>query len=122
MTERDFWLYLNSALTRGREALISGTVDTSDPQERQMCNFITGHSFLPEGYDKIPLDKIMGMGLLLISKAANRRTKEAIMILLAHHPAEEALLALKAYNAKADRGLEIYAQMALDECEMWNGG
>lgn len=79
-----------------------------------------GHALLPKDYDKIPIDKIVEMGELLLSKHAKIPTKEAILILLAHHPSKEALGALKTYNKQPDEELKYFAQFALDECEMWN--
>ena len=61
------------------------------------------------------------MGELLFNKKVNPKTKEAIMVILAHISSKVALSILKRYNAMLDRGLEIFAQIALDECEMWNG-
>jgi len=41
-------------------------------------------------------------------------------MLLAHQPSEIALTILAKYCLAPDRGLEYFAQMALDECAMWN--
>lgn len=60
------------------------------------------------------------MGELLFDKKANSKTKEAIMVILAHIPSKTALSILKRYNSMPDKELSIFAQIALDECEMWN--
>jgi len=44
------------------------------------------------------------------------------MIILAHHGSDAALDTLRVYNVKPDKGLEIFARMALDECEGWHNG
>lgn len=75
---------------------------------------------MPRDYDKIQIEKIVEMGQLLQSKDAAIPTKQAILILLAHHPSKEALGALRVYNKHPCEELKYFAQLALDECEMWN--
>ena len=41
-------------------------------------------------------------------------------MILAHHVSREALNILKAYNKCPDVELAIFAELALQECEMWN--
>ena len=120
MTEKEFWLFLEDALERGRESQISFTRDSDIPELREQGRYIGGHSLLPKDYDKISKDKIVEMGELLLGRKVKRSTKEAVMMILAHHGSDEALKALKKYNKKPDKGLEIYAELALQECEMWN--
>lgn len=126
MTEKEFWLFLNGALARGR-AMVTSEVMACEPIEgperpadRQAGRFLAGHAFLPEDCEKIPAGKIAEMEGLLLREGVSFHTKEAIMILLAHHPSNEALRILKIYNSNPDKELEFFAQMALDECEMWN--
>jgi len=121
MTEKDFWLFLSNAQSKGRVSQISGVTDACDnSQIKRAGKYIGGHSILPEGYDKIPTGKILEMGELLLYGKAAIPTKEAILILLAHHPTKEALGILKQYSILPDSELELFAQFALDECEMWN--
>ena len=42
------------------------------------------------------------------------------MMLLAHQPSETALVFLAKYCLVVDKGLEFFAEMALEECAMWN--
>jgi len=63
---------------------------------------------------------ILKMGELLLYGKASIPTKEAILMILAHHPTKEALCILKQYTLSPDAGLELFTQFALDECEMWN--
>jgi len=120
MTEKDFWIFLKNALSEGRIAQISGITDCADPQLKETGRFINSHSFLPKDYDKIPTAEITNMGRLLFSEMISISTKEVILILLAHHPSQEALDILKIYNKQPDEGLKFFAQLALEECEMWN--
>ena len=126
MTEKDFWLFLNGQLTQGRAMVASGTIDCMDPvlagnpELVETGRFLGGHSLLPDNVDKVAVGKIKEIGGLLLGGRASLSTKEAIMMFLAHHPSKEALDILKAYNAYPDRELKVFAEMAQDECEMWN--
>ncbi len=120
MTEKDFWVFLNSKLVRGKVEQMSAVMYSDDPQVREAGKYIGAHSFLPKGYDKISVTEIIDMGRLLLGGMASISTKEAIMVLLAHIPAKETLNILKMYNRLPDAELKLFAQMALDECEMWN--
>lgn len=51
-----------------------------------------------------------------------RKTKEAIMVILANQERKEALDILQRYNKMPDSGLEVFAEMALDECVGWSNG
>ena len=73
-----------------------------------------------KGCDKIPKSIIADMGKLLLENNVSFQTKETIMMTLAHHVSDEALSALKEYNKNPDKELRIFAELALDECEMWN--
>ena len=120
MTEKDFWGFLNGKLAQGRVEQMSAVMYSDDPQVREAGKYIGAHSFLPKEYDKVSLKEIADMGSLLLSGMASISTKEAILVLLAHIPSKEALSILKAYNRLPDAELRLFAQMALDECEMWN--
>lgn len=120
MTEKGFWEFLNAALAKGRIPMVSGRIDTDNPTIQAGSEFLGGHALLPEGYEKIPVVKIVEMGKLLLEDGVKLRTKEATMMILAHHGCNEALLALKRYNESPEPELRIFAEMALDECEMWN--
>lgn len=121
MTEREFWQFLERLWKEnGRVSQVSGVIDSVDPVLQSHGQYIGGHALLPNGYDKIPEEQIIKIGKLLFDRDANPRTKEAIMIILAHMPSKIALNILKKYNKAPDRGLEIFAQIALDECKMWN--
>ena len=123
MTEAQFWRFLeNLWRRRGREAMMAGMVDDPDSQVQAASHYIMSHTLLPRDYDKIPVDTVAGMGRLLLKKGIQRKTREAIMMLLAHHGSNEALEALAIYNMRPNNGLEVFARMALEECEGWHNG
>ncbi|MBU1147356.1 MAG: hypothetical protein KKD11_03300 [Candidatus Omnitrophica bacterium] len=121
MTEKEFWQFMERSWNeKGRAAQISGGIDSADPALQAHGQHISGHALLPNGYDEMSDEKILRIGELLFDRKANPRTKEAIMVILAHIPSKVALSILREYNARPDKGLEIFAEIALDECEMWN--
>jgi hypothetical protein len=121
MDEREFWLFMKGAWGKGRVPMVSGaSLEVESPGLQSAGEYMGGHAILPEGYDKIPREVIVDMGTLLLKDGVRISTKEAIMMVLAHHGSDEALRALKGYKRKTDPGLEIYAELALQECEMWN--
>lgn len=123
MTETQFWGFLeNLWRTKGREAMMAGMIDNPDPQVQAVGHYIMSHALLPRDYDKIPVEAVASMGRLLPEKDIQHRTREAIMMILAHHGSGEALGALRRYNMRPNKGLEVFAGMALDECENWNNG
>ncbi|MFH0762485.1 MAG: hypothetical protein V1925_01175 [Candidatus Omnitrophota bacterium] len=117
MTEREFWGFLEKRLEGGRAQQVIGVISGINPQAQA---YLEGHVLLPKDYDKLCAEEILKMGNLLLQKDTGRKAKETIMMILAHQPSEIALTLLARYNLCADRGLEIFAQMALEECTMWN--
>ena len=121
MTENEFWQFLERSWKKnGRVPQMSGVIDSADTVLQSHGQYIGGHALLPNGYEKISDGQILKMGELLFDKKANPKTKKAIMVILAHISSKAALSILERYNTMPDRGLEIFAQIALDECEMWN--
>ena len=120
MTEQEFWNFLTRAWEKGRVSQISGVIDSSDPKMQVAGEYIGGHALLPRDYDEISEQDISKMSKLLFDKKVRHKTKEAVMMILAHRESEGALTALRNYNIHPDKGLEIFAELALSECEMWN--
>jgi len=120
MTEKSFWVFMESSWKKGRVQQVSGVIDSDDEAVKEAGRFIESHSLLPEGYDKIAPSIISDMSMLLFNKLCSIPAKEAILIILAHHPSKEALTALRYYNRVPDEELSVFAEFALDECEMWN--
>ena len=123
MLETQFWRFLeNIWKTNGRETMTAGMVDSPDPKIQAMGHYIMSHALLPKDCDKIPFEAVIAMARLLIQKGIQRKTREAIMIILAHHGSEEALEALRMYNMRPNKGLKVFSEMALDECRGWSNG
>jgi len=122
MTEQEFWIFLKQAMERGREPMLASHIDTADPELQKMGEYIMGHSYLPKDYDKIGKGVITEMGRLLMDLRVRHKTKEAVMMILAHNGSDEALDILRTYNRIPDKGLEVFSMLALQECRMWNEG
>lgn len=121
MTEHEFRIFYEGLRKIGRVSQVSGAIDCDDPEANAAGSYIRSHALLPQDYDRIPNDKIIGMGNLLFRPEASRESKESALIILAHQSSETALTILAKYNLRPDKGLEIFAEMALEECAMWNG-
>jgi len=118
MTEKEFWSFLEGLWEKGRAAQFIGSVDTElvDPA---LTNYLSGHKLLPKDC-RLSQETIVKLGNLLFDKNISLKTKEAIIILLAHQPSEIALTILAKYNLAPDAGLKFFAELALEECAMWN--
>ena len=57
---------------------------------------------------------------LLFSEKVRRKTKEAVLMILAHQGSKRVLATLEKYSQNPDRRLKVFSQLALNECEMWN--
>jgi hypothetical protein len=120
MTEIEFWAYLNMLLSQGRMDMRMGRVDCEKLGLNEAEMFISSHMLLPKGYENLSLDNIQRMGMLLFRSGVQLRTKQAVLIILAHHPSKVALAILEKFSLSPDRGLRIFSELALDECRMWN--
>jgi hypothetical protein len=120
MSELEFWTFLNSLLSKGRMDMRAGSIDCESLKLNEVEMFISGHAFLPKGYESISRAAIRAMGELLFRPGVQLRSKHAVLILLAHHPSQDALAILEKFNASADKSLRIFSELALDECRMWN--
>lgn len=120
MTEKEFLKFLEMKLKIARVPQLSGYADSFDPAIQNAGKYMGGHSVLFEGHEALPIRIIVEMGQLLLSRNVSLQTKEALLMILAHHPSREALNALTLYNGNPDKQLRYFAELALDECEMWN--
>lgn len=120
MTEKEFWMFLNKSLARGRVPQVSGYMDSDNKLVQSAGQYFGGHSVLFEGHDKLAKDIVVEIGELILVPEVALQAKEAALMILAHHPSKEALRALTEYNKNPDKGLEYTAQFALQECEWWN--
>ena len=71
--------------------------------------------------DRLPKEKVVQMGELLLQEVISPRAQTTIMMTLAHQQcSKEALKYLKAYNQmQNDEGMRIFTQFAVEECG-WN--
>ena len=120
MTEKEFLDFLEMKLKIGRVPQFSGYADSFDPAIQSAGKYIGGHSVLFEGHQALPIGMVIEMGRLLINRNVSLQTKEALLMILAHHPSKEALNALTLYNDNPDEQLRYFAELAFNECEMWN--
>ena len=120
MTEKEFLDFLEKRLRVARVPQLSGYVDSADSAIQNEEKYIGGHSILFEGHQELPTKIVIEMGRLLLNRHVLLQTKEALLVILAHHPSIEALNALSLYNVIPDEGLRYFARIALDECEIWN--
>lgn len=120
MTEREFWIFLEDALAKGRISQVSGCIDSDNIVIQKTGEYLNGHSVLFKGHDKIPISMVHDLGELILKCSTTLKAKEAILIILAHHSTKAALEALIMYNKNPDEPLKYIAQLALEECEWWN--
>jgi hypothetical protein len=120
MTESEFWDFLNEQRAEGANNIWAASIQKNTSSSFPASEYLTGHALLPKNYEKIPEAEIVKMGALLFRKDVKNKTKEAVLMLLAHSPLNSALSILREYNKNPDEKLWIFSQMALDECEMWN--
>lgn len=117
MDEKGFWAFLENLWQKGRAQQIICTTDGIGIPEQ---SYLQGHALLPKEYNEFSDSDIVKMGRLLFEEQVKLKTKEAVMLILAHQPSEVALTILTKYNFNPDKGMEFFAQMALEECAMWN--
>jgi hypothetical protein len=120
MTEAEFWDFLNQQRTAYPSKMYMAGAQINDMENSQAVDYLTGHALLPKNYDKIPLSRVSEIGQLLFRKNVTSKTKEAVLILLAHIPDKIALTILTKYSNNPDKELQIFSEMALEECEYWN--
>ncbi len=121
MTENGFWNLLAQKRQGGLVDAVVGRRMTEDGGMGQMGDYMEGHAGLPKDYDKLSQEEIIGMGKLLFQKDVIRKTKEMILLFLAHQDSMDALFFLREYNKRPEKNLSIFAEMALSESLMWNG-
>ncbi len=93
MTEQEFWSFFKKSCEEGKGKQDNGRISEED---------------------------IVKIGSLLFKEGVKHKTKEIIIMTLAHQPSEVALTILTKYNLRPDPGLGVFAQFALEECAWWN--
>ena len=117
MTEKEFWGFLEQ---RGKMDMISGSIVTGDIAVDSVGEFMAAHALLPKDYDNLTEENIQDIGGILFQENIQKRTKEAVLILLAHQVSELALAILTRYNLRPDKEIFSFAKLALDESLIWN--
>ncbi|MDO8535941.1 MAG: hypothetical protein Q7S30_02905 [Candidatus Omnitrophota bacterium] len=120
MTEKEFLYFLKMKLEREKMPQSSGYVSSSDREIKNLGKYAEGHSVLFKGHQMLSTKMITEMGHLLLKQHVGLQTKEALLVILAHHPSSEALSALSLYSVDPDEDLRYFARIALDECGIWN--
>ncbi len=121
MTEKIFWRFLQGARERGRCPMVAAApISAAGPGPRAAAAYLEGHGVLPEGHRALPARLIAEMGELLLQPGILSGTREAVMMLLAHHGSNEALNALRKYGERAGPDMKFFCELATQECEMWN--
>lgn len=115
----EFYEFIRQCYSQNKPPMLIGTRDTDNTMLRKNAEYLSAHTFLPVDHDKIPVDKILLMGKGLLSRNTAIEIKKTILIILAHHSSREALFAIKTYLRDPDEDLRIFAEIALDECHMW---
>ncbi|MCK9432608.1 MAG: hypothetical protein M0R00_06590 [Candidatus Omnitrophica bacterium] len=118
MTEEGFWKFLEG---RGKADMVLYSTETGDPDIDAAGEFIRGHALLPEDYNNLTERELEEMGELLFREKVKQKTKEAVLILLAHQVSDTALTILTKFNMRPDKPLVYFARLALEESLMWNG-
>jgi hypothetical protein len=117
MIEKEFWRFLEK---RGKTDMMSVSITTGDAAMNAVAGFVSGHALLPKDYDNLTEEEIVAIGELLFQMNIGQRTKEAILILLAHQVSDIALTILTRFNLNPDKALMYFARFALDESLIWN--
>jgi len=120
MNENEFWNFLKEKREKGTARIAAGSLGFEKRLDRGLGEYMVGHALLPEDYDKLSQGTVMAIGKLLFRDEVKTRTKEAVLILLAHQTTKDAVFILEEYNKRPDRGLEIFSELALQECLWWN--
>jgi hypothetical protein len=117
MTEQEFWVFLER---RGKIQMLSRNIAIDDHEIDTAAGFINCHALLPKDYDNVSEEEIVNLGDLLFQNNLKQKTKEAILILLAHQVSDMAMAILTKFNLMPDEGLKVFARFALEESLIWN--
>lgn len=121
MTEKEFWVFLKESVNaNGRMDMVSGCTDVNNRHVAKNGDYLSGHSVLFNGHDRIPKNTVTDIGNLLFELTVSIKAKETILMILAHHPTKNALKILRRYNKNPDKELRCFAEIALWECGVWN--
>lgn len=117
LNPEEFRYMLDLAQAGGRTAFISFTDDPNSPEAIATKDYIDSHHLLPENYEDTPVEEIEEKGQKLLDPSTSISDKRSIIMLLAHLGVYESYKVIKAYKENPDPGLEVWAEMAFNECK-----
>lgn len=113
----EFQYMLDLAQASGRTAFISIVEDPDSPEAQSIKDYIDSHRLLPKNYEDTPVEEIEEKGQKLFDSSTSIKEKKSIIMLLAHLGVYESYKYVKAYRDNPDPELQIWANMAFDECK-----
>lgn len=116
----EFKFMLDIAQSKGLTAFITYVDDPNTPEAREMREYIDSHYLLPKNYGDTPVEEIVERGEKLLNVSTSIAEKKSIIMLLAHLGVYESYKYLKAYGENPDAELQVWADMALDECKTFS--
>ena len=111
---------LDIAQSKGLTAFVTFVDDPNTPEARAMREYIDNHYLLPKNYEDTPVEEIAEKGEKLLDSSTSIEEKKSIIMLLAHLGVYESYKYLKAYHKNPDPELQVWADMALDECRTFS--
>jgi hypothetical protein len=82
-------------------------------------HYIGMHERLPDDYQNLTKEQLKALGKELLDKRTHLKRKEEILLILAHNGCWEALGPLEKYVRHPDPELQIFAELAFEECRFW---
>ncbi|MFH1394852.1 MAG: hypothetical protein ABIH09_01705 [Candidatus Omnitrophota bacterium] len=120
MNEQEFWNFIKKSWKQGRRIKTSVTRNFIDPELQVIGKYFEAHVYLPKNYEELSEELLIEITKLLYSKKIQLKTKEAILIILAHQKSRDILKPLETYCKNADKEIKAFAMLALDEYRTWN--
>ena len=107
-----------AAQRSGRAAKVTFIDDPDSPEGKAAADYVDSHRWLPLDHASLPVERIVAEGERLLSPDTSPGNQKRALMLLAHHPSQEALDALKRYRrTKLTPEMKTWARMAQSECE-----
>ncbi|MBC8181785.1 SEC-C domain-containing protein [candidate division KSB1 bacterium] len=120
LNPEEFQYMLELAQSSGRSAFVTFVDDPNTPEAQAIKEYIDSHHLLPKNYKETPVEVIEEKGKKLLDRSTTIAEKKEIIMLLAHLGVYESYKYVKAYKENPDPELEIWANMAFDECKTFS--
>ena len=91
--------------------------DPNSPEGREGIEYVNSHHWLPEDYSSLPTEQVKALGQRLFDPNATLLEKKKALMLLGHRGSIEAYRILKQFDAQPPAELEVWSQMAFEECK-----